>query len=183
MLLNVSIFAWYGAVAPWYLFAHNSTIPIYRLIFLAVLVLLFRRLPMVFAFRTKVWQIEDWRQASFTGFFGPIGVSAIFYLYTTLDFLEKIRVEGEIREDAQRLEEAMTIVVWFMVISSIVRIEINSDLVIMLTNLQIVHGMSVPVGKLGFHLPRTVSRAIKDRDDGNLSPPAPAPPVELKDNV
>ena len=40
MLLNVSIFLWYGAVCPWYLFDHNTVIPLYRLIILGILVLL-----------------------------------------------------------------------------------------------------------------------------------------------
>ena len=42
MLLNLSIFIWFGAICPWSTFLHNSVIPIYRLIFLGVLILLFR---------------------------------------------------------------------------------------------------------------------------------------------
>jgi len=42
MLLNLAVFIWFGAICPWALFAHNSVIPIYRLIFLGVLILLFR---------------------------------------------------------------------------------------------------------------------------------------------
>lgn len=42
MLLNLSIFIWFGAICPWAMFAHNAIIPIYRLIFLGVLILLFR---------------------------------------------------------------------------------------------------------------------------------------------
>jgi NhaP-type Na+/H+ or K+/H+ antiporter len=42
MLLNLSIFIWFGAICPWASFAHNSVIPIYRLIFLGILILLFR---------------------------------------------------------------------------------------------------------------------------------------------
>jgi NhaP-type Na+/H+ or K+/H+ antiporter len=122
MLLNVSVFIWFGAVCPWYEFAHNSVIPIYRLIFLGILVLLLRRLPIVFAMHTKIKQIEEKRQALFVGFFGPIGVSAIFYLYVTLEFLNKITVDGEIREDALYLKEVMNVVIWFLVICSIVSV-------------------------------------------------------------
>jgi NhaP-type Na+/H+ or K+/H+ antiporter len=122
MLLNVSVFIWFGAVCPWYEFAHNSVIPIYRLIFLGILVLLLRRLPIVFAMHTKIKQIEEKRQALFVGFFGPIGVSAIFYLYITLEFLNKITVDGEIREDALYLKEVMNVVIWFLVICSIVSV-------------------------------------------------------------
>ena len=65
-------------------------------------------------------QIEQTRQALFVGFFGPIGVSAIFYLYISLEFLREITVDGEVREDAARLEEIMTVIIWFLAICSIV---------------------------------------------------------------
>lgn len=121
MLLNVSIFIWFGAVCPWYSFAHNNVIPIYRLIFLGILVLLLRRPPIVTAMRKGIHQIEDWRQMLFVGFFGPIGVSAIFYLYITLEFLRtEVLVDGTERPDAEKLGEAVTVVVWFIVICSIV---------------------------------------------------------------
>jgi NhaP-type Na+/H+ or K+/H+ antiporter len=65
-------------------------------------------------------EIREKRQAIFVGFFGPIGVSAIFYLYISLEFLETITVDGVQRADAERLGEVMTVVVWFLVICSIV---------------------------------------------------------------
>ena len=68
-----------------------------------------------------IWQVEKKRQALFVGFFGPIGVSSVFYLYISLEFLGEVTVEGVIREDAARLEEVMTVVVWFLGICSIVR--------------------------------------------------------------
>jgi NhaP-type Na+/H+ or K+/H+ antiporter len=120
MLLNVTIFIWFGAVCPWAEFYHNDVIPIYRLIFLGILVLLLRRLPIVYAMHKYIPQIEQKRQALFVGFFGPIGVSAVFYLYVSLEFLRKITVDGEIREDAQYLMEVMNVVIWFLCICSIV---------------------------------------------------------------
>ena len=144
MLLNVAVFIWFGAVCPWSSFVHNAQIPIYRLIFLGVLVLLLRRPPVVLLMHNRIHQIEEWRQALFVGFFGPIGVSAIFYLYVTLDYLRNnIEVDGKERADAERLGEILMIVVWFLVICSIV-----------------VHGLSIPLGKLGFYIPRTISIAI-----------------------
>jgi NhaP-type Na+/H+ or K+/H+ antiporter len=120
MLLNVTIFIWFGAVCPWAEFRNNSVIPIYRLIPLGILVLMFRRLPIVYAMHKYIPQIEQKRQALFVGFFGPIGVSAIFYLYISLEFLNKVTVDGEIREDAQYLKEVLNVVIWFLVICSIV---------------------------------------------------------------
>ncbi|KAK3371733.1 Sodium/hydrogen exchanger family-domain-containing protein [Lasiosphaeria ovina] len=143
MLLNVSIFMWYGAVCPWDSFLHNDVIPIYRLIPLGILVLLFRRLPWVFAIHKFVPQIEHVRQAIFVGFFGPVGVSAIFYLYITLEFLATMEIDSEPRADIANLGETVNVVVWFLAICSIV-----------------VHGLSIPLGKLGFYLPRTISSRV-----------------------
>ncbi|KAM7206257.1 Sodium/hydrogen exchanger family domain containing protein [Rhypophila sp. PSN 637] len=150
MLLNVSIFMWYGTVCPWHSFLDNSVIPLYRLVPLGILVLLLRRLPWVFALHKYIPQIEETRQAIFVGFFGPVGVSAIFYLYIAVEFLETLEVDGKTREDVESLGETVNVVVWFLAICSIV-----------------VHGLSIPLGKLGFYLPRTISRTVTGSPSGN----------------
>jgi NhaP-type Na+/H+ or K+/H+ antiporter len=124
MLLNVAVFIWFGAVCPWHQFVYNEVIPIYRLIPLGILVLLLRRPPIIALLHTRIHQIEEWRQASIVGFFGPIGVSAIFYLYISQEYLRKAVVdeEGKQREDASKLSEIMMVVIWFLVICSIVSI-------------------------------------------------------------
>lgn len=153
MLLNISVFAWYGAVAPWPDFRTNDVIPIWRLILLGILILLFRRLPMVMAFHLRIKEIRDWRQAMFVGFFGPIGVSAVFYLYVSIEFLDGITVDGgAVRPDAAHLAEVIRIVVWFLAITSIV-----------------VHGLSVPMGKAGYHMPRQISRALSSESGDGRS--------------
>ncbi len=73
MLLNLAIFMWLGAVCPWSMFIHNSVIPTHRLIFTGILILLLRRLPVVYAIHKLVPQINGKYQAIFVGFFGPIG--------------------------------------------------------------------------------------------------------------
>jgi hypothetical protein len=155
MLLNLSIFIWYGAICPWASFRLNDVIPTYRLVILGVLILLFRRVPVVLAMHKYIPEIEHFQQAAFVGFFGPIGVSAIFYLYVSIDFLNTVTVDGTptgvVREDARRLQDVMRVVIWFLAICSIV-----------------VHGLSVPIGKLGYNLPRTVSSAFNtsmERDE------------------
>lgn len=87
---------------------------------MADIAIVLRRLPIVFSIHKLIHQIDEKRQAIFVGFFGPIGVSAIFYLYITIKFLETITVDGVIREDAQRLIDTVTVVVWFLSICSIV---------------------------------------------------------------
>ena len=159
MLLNLSVFMWFGAVCPWTMFLNNDVIPIYRLVFLGILILLFRRVPIVYAMHLKIRQIEEQRQALFVGFFGPIGVSAVFYLYISLEFLQEITVDGVQRKDAVRLGEVMTVVIWFLAICSIVR-PIQPQPWAGLICRQVVHGLSIPLGKLGFYLPRTITNAL-----------------------
>lgn len=157
-----------GAVCPWAAFVNNSVIPIYRLIFLGILVLLLRRPPIIFAMHKHIHQIDEKRQALYVGFFGPIGVSAIFYLYVTLDFLRKITVNGEIRPDAEYLMEVTNIVVWFLCICSIVsnrKPAFEGYLTV-----QVIHGLSIPMGKLGFWIPRTLSRAVSSRHEDSPEP-------------
>ncbi|KAI1428494.1 Sodium/hydrogen exchanger family-domain-containing protein [Xylaria sp. FL1777] len=145
MLLNVVIFMWYGAVCPWQSFVNNNVIPISRLIPLGLLILILRRPPFILGLYKKIPQIDGIRQATFMGFFGPIGCSAIFYLYVTVEFIGKLNPGGgdEPRHDVENLAEAVRVIVWFMVIVSVV-----------------VHGLSIPLGKLGFYLPRTISRSL-----------------------
>ncbi|OBT53220.1 hypothetical protein VE04_06239 [Pseudogymnoascus sp. 24MN13] len=154
MLLNLSIFMWFGAICPWPKFLYNDVLPIHRLIFLGILILLLRRLPIVFALRKFIHQIEDERQAIFVGFFGPIGVSAIFYLYIGLDFLNGVTDQNGLqRADAAVLAEVMTVIVWFLTVCSI-----------------IVHGLSIPLGKIGFHLPQALSQAFDSTGNSESRP-------------
>ncbi|CAG9985045.1 unnamed protein product [Clonostachys byssicola] len=145
MILNVAIFFWYGAFIPWSAFGDNSVIPTWKLILLGILVLLLRRLPWVFAMHRMIPQIEEVKQAIFTGFFGPIGVSAVFYLFVSLEFIEEHLSDGDNvpRSDVQNLAETTRVVVWFLAVCSIV-----------------VHGLSIPVGKLGYLAPGAISRTV-----------------------
>lgn len=122
MLLNMSIFMWYGAVCPWDKFVENNIVSLGRLVALGILILLLRRLPWVFAIHKKIPQIEHLRQAIFVGFFGPVGVSAIFYVYIMRDFVDTLKGDdGEIRSDVAKLPEAVLVIVWFLCICSVVR--------------------------------------------------------------
>lgn len=122
MLLNVSIFLWYGACLPWDRFGDNSIVPTWRLVILGALVLILRRLPWVFAMHKWIHQIEEVRQAIFVGFFGPIGVSAIFYLFLSLDFIKEYLSDenGVPRSDVEHLGDTIRVVVWFLAVCSIV---------------------------------------------------------------
>ncbi|RFU76283.1 na h antiporter [Trichoderma arundinaceum] len=147
MLLNVTIFLWYGAYLPWTEFRLNTLIPLYKLVPLGVLVLLVRRLPWIFGLHRWIHQITGRHQALFVGFFGPIGVSAVFYLFITLDFIDKFLSDedGNPRSDVKDLGEMVRIVVWFLTVCSVV-----------------VHGLSIPLGRIGYLMPRTISRVLSE---------------------
>ncbi|KAE9579508.1 Na(+)/H(+) antiporter 2 [Colletotrichum fructicola] len=132
MMLNMAIFMWLGAVCPWESFWTSELIGPGRLFALGVLVLLLRRLPVILGLHRYIRQIRGPGQALFVGYFGPIGISAIFYLYVGLEFLETLTDEDGQRADAKRLGDTMLIVIWFLIICSVV-----------------VHGVSVPIGKAG----------------------------------
>ncbi|OAL23750.1 hypothetical protein AYO20_10896 [Fonsecaea nubica] len=155
MLLNVSIFIWYGAAAPWTLFTTNSIISPGRLLALAVLILCLRRLPAILIMKHNVTEIGSLFQAMFVGFFGPIGVSAIFYLLIAVEFLEELVQDGgqaTVLGDIQFLQDAMRVVVWFLVVSSV-----------------IVHGLALPLSELCCWIPvacRLVpGRGLLDKSD------------------
>ncbi|KAI0900842.1 Sodium/hydrogen exchanger family-domain-containing protein [Annulohypoxylon nitens] len=150
-----NVFTWddwfrLATVDEWHSFIANDVIPIYRLIPLGILILLLRRLPFILLTYKKIPQIDGLRQAIFMGFFGPIGCSAIFYLYVTLEFITSLNPDqgGTPRWDVARLQEDVSVVVWFMVICSVV-----------------VHGLSIPLGKFGIYLPRTISRTLSTPED------------------
>ncbi|KAL6399965.1 CationH+ exchanger [Ilyonectria robusta] len=147
MLLNVTIFLWYGAFLPWEDFGSSSVISTWRVVVLGLLVLLLRRLPWVFLMHKRIPQIVDTKQAIFVGFFGPIGVSAIFYLFITLEFIEEHLTDenGTTRSDVKDLGELVRIIVWFLTVCSVV-----------------IHGLSIPLGKLGYLAPRRVGRVLSE---------------------
>lgn len=125
MLLNLAVFMWFGAVCPWDSFWSSDLISPLRLFALGVLVLLLRRIPAILGLHPFIRQIQGRKQALFVGFFGPIGVSAIFYLYVGLEFLDTVSDDNGQREDAKQLGDTMQVVIWFLVICSIVSVTIT----------------------------------------------------------
>jgi sodium/hydrogen antiporter len=79
LLFNLAFFVYYGSIIPWS--SMNSpelTIVPWRLVVIAILILLFRRIPIMLALKPVIPDIHTWREALFCGHFGPIGVGAIF---------------------------------------------------------------------------------------------------------
>jgi NhaP-type Na+/H+ or K+/H+ antiporter len=58
--------------------APEITVVPWRLVVIAILILVFRRIPIMLALKPIIPDIRTWREALFCGHFGPIGVGAIF---------------------------------------------------------------------------------------------------------
>lgn len=77
-LLNASIFIYIGTIIPWSEFTQvDISLTPWRLVVLALLILMVRRAPWIMALYPFTPAIEDTQQAVFVGWFGPIGVSAV----------------------------------------------------------------------------------------------------------
>lgn len=98
---------------------------IWRLLLLAVLVHLFRRLPVVTALYKFIPAIRTWREAVFTGWFGPMGVGSVFYCTVAI---ASFAPDGPNAYALQLIEP----IVYFIVLSSV-----------------LVHGITVPLFHIG----------------------------------
>jgi NhaP-type Na+/H+ or K+/H+ antiporter len=79
LLINLAFFVYFGSIIPWAQF--NSEIiglSPWRLVVLGLLVLFFRRIPIMLMLKPIIPDIKTWREASFAGHFGPIGVGGLF---------------------------------------------------------------------------------------------------------
>ncbi|KAI8065765.1 Cation/H+ exchanger [Gongronella butleri] len=139
MLLNLNTFVYIGATIPWSSFV-NADIHMNwsKLVMLAVLVLLFRRLPVIMALYKYIPAVRNWREALFLGWFGPIGVGAIFYYTVAVEAAHHYTLASS----TIAMFEPIT---YFMVLSSVV-----------------VHGCTIPIFRLGQQFGRTLSKSSLD---------------------
>ncbi|GAA6037193.1 hypothetical protein JCM8097_008780 [Rhodosporidiobolus ruineniae] len=119
-LLDTSVFIYLGTLVPWSEFTSDYLTP-WRLVVLGICILLFRRLPFVLALYKVIPALDGWKQAAFAGWYGPIGVSAIYYAILALHTLPEDRVV---------LRQVIFPVVMFMAMSS-----------------TITHGISIPLSQ------------------------------------
>ncbi|KAI1406283.1 Na(+)/H(+) antiporter 1 [Hypoxylon fuscum] len=128
VLLNFGGFMYLGSTLPWEQFHQPDTTGITypRLFGLGFLVLLFRRIPsLLITYKMMPSVVKNWKEAIFMGYFGPIGVGAVYYLQHTRLLFPKEEIASS-RE--RELLDAICPVVYFLVLFSIV-----------------VHGLSIPL--------------------------------------
>ncbi|KAF2264723.1 Na+/H+ antiporter-like protein Nha1 [Lojkania enalia] len=142
LLINLTFFVYFGTIIPWNLFnAPNiiGTSP-WRLVVLGLLVLFFRRIPIMLALKPIIPDVKTWREALFAGHFGPIGVGGLFVAILARAELETETTTPLAVLPAEGFEHLHIIeLIWpitcFLVICSI-----------------IVHGSSIAVFTLGKHI-------------------------------
>jgi sodium/hydrogen antiporter len=127
VLLNFGGFMYIGTIINWSDFhdPDGTGITIWRLLLLGIMVLFLRRIPAILAlYKLMPRVVSNWREALFMGYFGPIGIGAVFYVEHTRHL---IPVQGEGDAEYENLLRALTPTVHFLVVFSI-----------------IVHGLSIP---------------------------------------
>ncbi|PFH48596.1 hypothetical protein AMATHDRAFT_5627 [Amanita thiersii Skay4041] len=117
LLFNVAAFVFVGAWMPFNEFSNAElTLSVWRLIVIAILVLLLRRLPVMVALYKWIPDVKTFREAVFSGHFGPIGIGAVFISTLAREVIHKSH-----KDDPQIELLAHTIqpIVAFMVLCSI----------------------------------------------------------------
>ncbi|KAK4688341.1 sodium/hydrogen antiporter, partial [Tremellales sp. Uapishka_1] len=141
-LLASAIFLYIGAIMPWSEFGNYASITPWRLVILGITVMLLRRLPWVVAMVHWIPALPTWREAAFAGFFGPIGVGAVYYVQVAL---EKIPDDGT----RDHLRQVITPVVYFLILTSV-----------------IVHGITIPINR-GFKHAQTLTMSRSQTGTAN----------------
>ncbi|KAG1815926.1 Sodium/hydrogen exchanger family-domain-containing protein [Suillus subaureus] len=130
-VLNCGCFIYIGAWLPFD--DYNSPeygITPWKLVLLMIAILVLRRIPPLLALYKFVPEITSWKEALFSGHFGPMGVSAVFVSNLALTRLPT--PEHPPANQAQYLAATIQPIVSFVVLGSI-----------------IVHGLSIPSFNMG----------------------------------
>ncbi|KAF2111430.1 Sodium/hydrogen exchanger family-domain-containing protein [Lophiotrema nucula] len=142
LLINLAFFVYFGTIIPWEQFNSPEILGItpWRLVVLGILVLFFRRIPIMLALKPIIPDIKTWREALFAGHFGPIGVGGIFVAILARAELETeettpLAVLPEPGFEHLNIIELIWPITCFLVICSI-----------------LVHGSSIAVFTLGKHI-------------------------------
>ncbi|KAK4687881.1 sodium/hydrogen antiporter, partial [Tremellales sp. Uapishka_1] len=127
LLFNCAAFIYIGAIIPFGKFQDATiSLSVWRLVVLAILILLIRRIPAILALYKFIPDIKTFREALFVGWFGPMGVGAIFISTLARTKLPEPSGEGELSQ-ADLLYETIGPIVAFLVLASV-----------------LMHGLSIP---------------------------------------
>ncbi|KAN0066267.1 hypothetical protein ACQY0O_000361 [Thecaphora frezii] len=117
LLLNLVFFGFLGATIPWDAFnAPEYGVTPARLVGMCILVLLLRRMPAMLVFWRLVPSLHDVSEASFVGYFAPIGAGAFFYMEVILD---EFKADAE-SHATRRILELVRPVTYALILASLI---------------------------------------------------------------
>jgi len=164
LVLNCACFVYIGAWLPFDTF-NNPELAIvpWRLVVLFITILALRRIPAILALYRWIPEIKTWREALFSGHFGPMGVGAIFVSSLALHKLPT--PHNPPRNEPELLAAHLEPIVAFVVLGSI-----------------IIHGLSVPFFSLSrntLSLTNTLTSLTPDWMIGIRQAPVGTPSQQL----
>ncbi|KAH7915477.1 Sodium/hydrogen exchanger family-domain-containing protein [Hygrophoropsis aurantiaca] len=140
LLFNVAAFVYVGAWMPFQSFNNETlTLTVWRLVVIAILVLLLKRLPIMIALYKFIPDVKTLREAIFSGHFGPIGIGAVYISTLAASTLPK--PSNPPANQTEFLAATIQPIVAFMVLCSVA-----------------IHGLSIPSFSLGRRVHSVSSR-------------------------
>jgi len=131
LVLNCACFVYIGAWLPFEAFnSPELGVTVWRLVILLLCILTVRRIPVLLLLFKWVPEITSWREALFSGHFGPMGVGAVFVSTLALSRLPQPHIPPQNQQEL--LAATLQTIVSFIVLGSI-----------------IIHGLSIPFFSFG----------------------------------
>ncbi|KAG2362844.1 Sodium/hydrogen exchanger family-domain-containing protein [Suillus spraguei] len=150
LMFNVAAFVYVGAWMPFNSF-NNETLSLsaWRLIVIAILVLMLKRLPIMIGLYRFIPDVKTFREAIFSGHFGSIGIGAIYI--STLAAQQLPKPSNRPVNQTEFLALTIQPIVAFMVLCSVA-----------------IHGLSIPFSLLGQRVHSVGSRTWSRHASSNV---------------
>ncbi|KAJ1722414.1 hypothetical protein LPJ53_003173 [Coemansia erecta] len=162
-LMTLGFFMYFGATIPWSQYTGTNGLDAWRIIVTIILVIGIRRLPAFVLLKRLVPAVCSWTDVLAAGWFGPIGVSAVFY---ALEAVKQIDEHGD--SNAGRSARILIPIAWAIVFGSV-----------------LLHGLTVPVLLIVEHIAHmmTGKRRREGKTDGLNIESSPETIDESQDHV
>ncbi|KAJ2654124.1 hypothetical protein IWW48_006303 [Coemansia sp. RSA 1200] len=134
-LISLSFFIYFGTIIPWSAYTSANMLNPWRIVVAIILMMCLRRLPVIVLSYRLIPAIRTWQEALFAGWFGPIGVSAIFYSVEAIK-----QLEGKEHSNGGRVKDIVYPIICAIVFGSV-----------------IVHGVTVPLVLMGKRVKTSLS--------------------------
>jgi len=136
MLMNWAFFIFFGSSINWEAF-NNGYLVLWRLFLVTALIFVFRRLPAVLVFRNWITPIRFFKESLYVGWFGPVGVGAMWYTSLAIQRLHIEPFEHEVTTDGTTIKSE----------NQLFNMYYYSIMFIVLCSI-ILHGITVPIAHM-----------------------------------